>query len=29
MTRDEGLLKQKEDKYKRGVKPINEDLLER
>jgi hypothetical protein len=29
VDRDEGIIKRKEDKYTRGVRPINEDLMER
>lgn len=29
MDRDDGIIRQKEDKYRRGVKPINEDMMER
>ena len=29
MDRDEGIMRQKEDKYRRGVKAINEDAMER
>jgi hypothetical protein len=29
MDRDDGIIRQKEDKYRKGVKPINEDMMER
>jgi hypothetical protein len=29
LEKDDGHIRQKEEKYRRGVKPINEDLLER